>query len=134
VSREASTTGLSEAIKRIEQAAAEVQIALADGIASIDGAREQLEAGVPVSEMVADLIERGGRDARLRTSAAMGAYEHAVMVYRAGLVRAMVDDENLTFAQVARRMRVSRQMIARLYRYDECPALASKGVTNKVLA
>ena len=42
------------------------------------------------------------------------------MMYRVGLIRAMVDEEKLSFAEVARRMGVSRQMIARLYSYDEC--------------
>jgi predicted HTH domain antitoxin len=77
-------------------------------------------AGVPVSEIVADLISQGGREARLRSSAAIEAFEHAVMVYRVGLIRAMVDEEKLSFAEVARLMGVSRQMIARLYRHDEC--------------
>jgi hypothetical protein len=120
----ASTPRLLEAIKRIEQTGEEAQRAIGEGIASIDGARERLVAGVPVSEIVADLIAQGGREARLRSSAAIEAYEHAVMVYRAGLIRAMVDEEKLSFAQVARRMGVSRQMTARLYRYDEHPTLA----------
>jgi hypothetical protein len=113
-----------EAIERIEQTGEEAQRAIGEGIASLDGARERLVAGVPVSEIVSDLIAQGGREARLRSSAAIEAYEHAVRVYRAGLIRAMVDEEKLTFAQVARRLGVSRQMTARLYRDDEHPTLA----------
>jgi hypothetical protein len=116
---ETSTAGLLAAIERIEQTGRELQRAMAEGLASINGARERLLAGSAVSEMVADLVAEGGRDARLKASVAIEAYEHAVMVYRAGLIRAMVDDERLSFAQVARRMEVSRQMIARLYHYDE---------------
>lgn len=124
MSRVASTPGLLEAIKRIEQAGDDAQRAIGEGLASIEGARERLVAGVPVSEIVADLIAQGGRDARLRSSAAIEAFEHAVMVYRVGLIQAMVDEEKLSFAEVARRMGVSRQMIARLYGYDECMPLA----------
>ncbi len=124
MSRVASTPWLLETIKRIEQTGEEAQRAIGEGLASIDGARERLVAGVPVSELVTDLIAQGGREARLRSSAAIDAFEHAVMVYRAGLIRAMVDEEKLSFAEVARLMGVSRQMIARLYRYEECPALA----------
>ncbi len=124
MSRIASTPRLLEAIKRIEQTGVEAQRAIGEGLASMDGARERLIAGVPVSKIVADLIEQGGRDARLRSSAAIDAFEHAVMKYRVGLIRAMVDEEELSFAEVAHRMGVSRQMIARLYRYDECLALA----------
>jgi hypothetical protein len=124
MSRIASTPRLLEAIKRIEQTGEEAQRAIGEGLASMDGARERPAAGVPVSTIVADLIAQGGRDARLRSSAAIDAFEHAVMMYRVGLIRAMVDEEELSFAEVARRMGVSRQMIARLYRYDECLALA----------
>lgn len=124
MSRSACTPLLLEAIKRIEQTGEEARRAIGEGIASVDGARDRLVAGVPVSEIVADLVAQGGREARLRSSAAIEAYEHAVMVYRVGLIRAMVDEEKLSFAQVARHMGVSRQMIARLYRYDEYPALA----------
>ncbi len=122
----ASTARLLEAIKQIEQTGEEAQRAIGDGVASIDMARERLVAGMPVSEIVADLVAQGGREARLRSSAAMDAYEHAVMVYRAGLVRAMVDEEQMSFAQVAQAMAVSRQMITRLYHClcDECPAPA----------
>jgi hypothetical protein len=120
----ASTPWLLEAIERIGQTGEEAQRAIGEGIASTDGARERLVAGVPVSEIVADLMAQGGREARLRSAAAIDAYEHAVMAYRAGLIRAMVDEEQMSFAQVAHRMGVSRQMIARLYRSDQWQALA----------
>jgi hypothetical protein len=119
MSPESSTPGLLDAIDRIQQTGDGAQRSIGEGLASIEGARERLVAGVPVSEIVADLIAQGGREARLRSSAAIEAFEHAVMVYRVGLIRAMVDEEKLSFAEVARRMGVSRQMIARLYRYHE---------------
>lgn len=115
----ATTDWLLEAIKRIEQTGEEAQRAISEGVASMDRAREQLVAGTAVSEIVEDLIAQGGREARLRSSAAIDAFEHAVMLYRAGLIRAMVDDEKLSFTAVGRRLGVSRQMVARLYRYDE---------------
>ncbi len=115
----ASTNRLLEAIERVEEAGDEAQKGIREGVASIDRARVQLVAGAPVSEIVDDLIARGGRQARLRSSAAIDAFEHAVMVYRVGLVRAMVDGEKLTFTEVGRHLGVSRQMIARLYGSDE---------------
>jgi hypothetical protein len=114
----ASTNWLLEAIEQIKRTGEEAEKAIREGVASIDVAREQLAAGVTVSELVDDLVARGGRDARLRSSAAIDAYEHAVMVYRIGLIRAMVDDEKLSLSDVGRRLGVSRQMIARLYRSD----------------
>ena len=115
----ANTSWLLEAIERVEQTGEEAQRAIREGVASIDSAREQLVADVPVSEIVDDLVARGGRDARLRSSAAIDAFEHAVMVYRVGLIRSMVNDEQLSLTEVGRRLGVSRQMIARLYRSDE---------------
>lgn len=117
-----STPWLLEAIEQIEQTGDEAQRAICEGVASMEGARKRLVAGVPVSELVDDLIAQGGRDTRLRSLAAIEAFEHAVMVYRVGLIRVMVDEEKLSFAEVGRRIGVSRQMIARLYRYDEYPA------------
>lgn len=111
----ASRNWLLEAIERVERTGAEAQEAIAEGIASIDAARQQLVAGTPVSRIVGDLVNRGGRDVRLRTSAAIDDFEHAIMMYRGGLIRAMVDDEKLTFTQVGRLLGVSRQMTARLY-------------------
>jgi hypothetical protein len=110
---------LLEAIEGVERAGEEAQKAIREGVASMGQARSQLVAGAPVSEIVDDLVARGGRDARLKSLAAIGAFEHAVMVYRAGLIRAMVDDEQLSLSEVGRRLFVSRQMVARLYRTDE---------------
>ena len=115
----ASINWLLEAIERVEQTGEEAQRAIREGVASIDSARGQLTAGATVSEIVDDLIARGGRDARLRSSAAIDAFEHAVMLYRVGLIQAMVDDEKLSFTEVGRHLGVTRQMIARLYRYVE---------------
>ena len=115
----ANTEWLLEAIERIEQTGKEAQNAIREGVASIDRAREMLVANATVSEMVDDLINQGGREVRLTLSAAIDAFEHAIMVYRVGLIRAMIDDEKLSFTEVGRRLSVSRQMIARLYRSDE---------------
>jgi hypothetical protein len=119
----ASTDWLLEAIKRVEQTGEEAQRAIGEGVASIDTFRERLVAGAPASEIVDDGIAQGGRETRLRASAAIEAFEHAVMMYRVGLIRAMVDEEKLSFTEVGSRIGVSRQMIARLYRYDECTAV-----------
>jgi hypothetical protein len=114
-----STDWLLEAIERVEETGRAAQRAISEGVASIDTAREQLVAGSQVSQVVDDLVARGGREARLRSSAAIDAFEHAIMVYRIGLIRAMVDDEKLSFTEVGRHLGVSRQMIARLYHSDE---------------
>ena len=70
MSRVASTPWLLEAIKRVEQTGEEAQRAIGEGLASIEGARQRLVAGMPVSEIVTDLMAQGGREARLRSSRA----------------------------------------------------------------
>ncbi len=115
-----STIGwLLEAIDRVERTGTEAQRVIGEGVASVETAREQLEAGAQVSKVVDDLIARGGREARLKSSTAIDAFEHAIMVYRVGLIRAMVDDEELSFTEIGRRLGVSRQMIARLYHSNQ---------------
>jgi predicted DNA-binding protein (UPF0251 family) len=42
--------------------------------------------------------------------------ERAVADYRASKVRALVDEEQLTFTEVAKLTGVSRQIVARLYK------------------
>jgi hypothetical protein len=121
----ASMKWLLEAIERVERTGAEARRAIADGVASIDSARELLVAGTPVSSVVADLVKLGGRQARLRSSAAIGEFEHAVMIYRGSLIRAMVDDEKLTLTEVGRLLGISRQMTARLYREHPEPPPAT---------
>jgi hypothetical protein len=133
MNREASTQWLLEAIERIEETGDEARRAIGDGVASVEAARERLVAGAPVSEVVSDLMAQGGRDKRLKSSAAIAAFEHAVMEYRAGLIRAMVDDEKLSFVEIATRMGVSRQLIARLYR-TSTTGLSTADVSSTVHA
>jgi DNA-directed RNA polymerase sigma subunit (sigma70/sigma32) len=106
---------LLEAIERVERTGAEAQSAIAEGVASIGLARRELVAGDSVSRIVTGMVSRGGRETRLKALAAINAFEQAVSVYRGGLIRAMVDDEKLTFTEVGRILGVSRQMTARLY-------------------
>ncbi len=115
----ATTNRLLEAIMRVEETGRAAQVAIGEGVASIDRAREKLLGGATVSQIVDDLVAQGGRETRLRSSAAINAFEHAIMVYRVGLIQAMVDDEKLSFSEVGRRLSVSRQMVARLYRRSE---------------
>ena len=53
---------------------------------------------------------------RLRASAAFQDYERAVADMRAGVVRALVDDEGMTLSEAGLRLKISRQAATRLYR------------------
>jgi hypothetical protein len=72
-------------------------------------------AGKPLDEIVHDLIAGGGRQKRLGSAEAFRQYEQAVASMRAGVVRALVDEDGLSLTEVSRRLGVSRQAAARLY-------------------
>ena len=74
-------------------------------------------AGTPLGDVVDQLIRAGGRDARLATAHAFHEFERALLDMRAGVVRALVDDDGLSMTEVAARLRISRQAVARLYRH-----------------
>jgi predicted DNA-binding protein (UPF0251 family) len=72
-----------------------------------------------VLEVVNGLLEQGGREQRLGPTVAFRDFERVMTAYRARAIRALVDEEGLTFSAVARLTGVSRQMVARLYRAAE---------------
>lgn len=102
-------------IDAITRAAEELRAGLDVTLAVLAPARQERLAGVGLVEIVDGLVARGGRATRLAPTAAFREFERAVTVYRARAIRALVDDEHLTFTEIANRTGVSRQMIARLY-------------------
>lgn len=85
-------------------------------VRELDAGRQARLSGRPVTEVADELIERGGPAIRNRTAQAFRDYERAIGALRAALVRTLVDEHGHTFTDVARRLTVSRQAIARLYR------------------
>jgi hypothetical protein len=79
-------------------------------------ARQERLAGVPHTEIVKELIARGGVGSRRRADEACREFIAALSEFRAVSVRMMVDEDGMSFSDVARLAGVSRQMIARLYR------------------
>jgi hypothetical protein len=114
-----STDWLLDSIEQVEQVGAVARDEISVSIASLGRVRTQRVAGVPVAAIVADLAARGAQETRLRTAGALAGFERSMMNFRVGLVRHLVDDEGLTFTEVGRRIGVSRQMTARLYRSVE---------------
>ena len=72
----------------------------------------------PAVDAIVALLSRQPSGARVQVADAIAAYEHATMQLRARLVRGMVDEAGMTMSAVAGRLRISRQMAARLYRSD----------------
>jgi hypothetical protein len=73
-------------------------------------------AGASLVDIADDLIGRGARAMRLASIDAFREYERAVGAMRASLVRVLVDEYGLSLTDVAGRLMVSRQAVARLYR------------------
>jgi hypothetical protein len=80
------------------------------------GARART-TGIPLVDIVDELIGAGGRDVRLGTVDAFHEFERALAVMRACVVCALVEDDGLSLTEVGLRLQVSRQAVARLYRH-----------------
>jgi DNA-directed RNA polymerase specialized sigma24 family protein len=80
------------------------------------GARART-TGIPLVDIVDDLIGAGGRDVRLSTADAFHEFERAVAEMRARVVCTLVDEDGLSLTDVGVRLQISRQAVARLYRH-----------------
>lgn len=85
-------------------------------VRALENGRQARLSGLPVSEIVDGLIAAGGRDVRMGAAEAFRRYEQAIQSMRVAVIRAMVDEEGLSLTEASRRLRVSRQAGARLYR------------------
>jgi hypothetical protein len=110
-------------VERIEAAADELRSAIDGVVESLQVAGRQRSQDLPLVDIVRRLNARGGREHRLEPTVAFRHFESAVTAYRAEAVRALVDDDGLTFSAIAQLLGVSRQMVARLYRHGTGPAL-----------
>ena len=109
-----------DALKKAEQ---EVRGALKDATSTMETVRVDRIQGVPLPQLAERALSLEGRDIRRRAAAAIAEYEHAMMRFRATIIRELVNEHELNFAEIARRMKISRQMVARLYRSEGGPPL-----------
>ncbi|MEA2646234.1 MAG: hypothetical protein QOE92_1317 [Chloroflexota bacterium] len=106
---------LLQSIDQAEAAAVAAREALDAAVQWLSATRIERLAGVSILTVADTTLAGSGDEARLQASVAMEEYEHAVMLFRRGMVRALVDEGGLSLTEVARRMGVSRQGVARLY-------------------
>jgi hypothetical protein len=104
------------AIDEVSRTARDVREALEAWDGDLAEARRRRAGGVPLREMIDIGIAQGSRDRRVAADEAMAVYRKAVMHLRGGVVRSLVDSEEMTLTAVARLLRISRQMASRLYR------------------
>jgi hypothetical protein len=104
-------------IGRVEGAAHELHEALGramDGLCEA-GSRRLAGGLAPLTSSMVWWLA-GGREARLAPTVALREFEATATDYRASMIRALVDQEHLTFTEVGELTGASRQMVARLYR------------------
>jgi DNA-directed RNA polymerase specialized sigma24 family protein len=107
------------AIDRVERTAANLHGALDVVVAALEAARRERIAGLNLTDIVRGLATRGGKETRLMPTKAFREFERAISAYRATAIRVLVDEEGMTYSEVAKLTGVSRQMVARLYRAAE---------------
>ena len=91
--------------------------AIESAIRALEVGAQARTAGVPLVDIVDDLIGNGGRGVRLATADAFHDFERAIAEMRARVVRTLIEEEGLSLTEVALRLQVSRQAVARLHRH-----------------
>jgi hypothetical protein len=104
-----------EAAKQVATAGRAACEAIGAAVDALEIGVEARRAGVPLSDVVDDLIGAGGRDVRLSAADAFHEFERTIAEMRARVVRALIEEDGLSLTDVARRLRISRQAVARLY-------------------
>ena len=102
-------------IDEVQRSAEELKAAIDDAMDALLEARSSRLAGVGLVDIVQGLVAGGGRETRLGPTHAFKAWEAAINAYRAQAVRALVDEDHMTYTQIGKLIGVSRQMVARLH-------------------
>jgi hypothetical protein len=104
------------AVRSVADAGQGVCDAVDAAVSALEAGRQGRLAGRPISEIVDELINGGGRDVRLGAADAFRQFERAIQSMRLGVIRAMIDEEGLSITEASARLGISRQAGARLYR------------------
>ena len=105
-----------QAIELLRESGSRTNESIRETLGMLNRAEEERRSGVPLTNIVDNLMSRGGRESRQRAGAAIAEYERNVMMFRAKVIKELVDEAGMSFSEVGRRLRISRQMAARLYR------------------
>ena len=93
--------------------------AAADAIYSflthLEQARQLRVSGGGVKQVLEAQLADDTPLVRLQLGEAMRRFDHEIRLFRASVVRVLVDEEQMTLSAVARRLNVSRQLVTRLY-------------------
>lgn len=103
-------------IDEVQRSADDLKAAIDRTVDALTEARESRLAGVGLLDIVHGLVARGGRETRLGPARAFTRWDAAIAAYRAKAIRALVDEQHMTYTEIGELIGVSRQMVARLYR------------------
>jgi len=104
-----------EAVEQVADSGRDACAAIEAAVSALRKGCDARNAGRSVVEVVDELIRAGGRETRLSATESFHDFERAIASMRALVVRALVDEGGLSFGDVAKRLKVSRQAAARLY-------------------
>lgn len=104
------------AVDRVAEAGRQACLAIETAVGALQEGSAARKAGRSVSDVLSELVAAGGRETRLGAAEAFREYERAIAALRAGVVRALVDEGGLSLTDTAKRMKISRQAAARLYK------------------
>lgn len=90
--------------------------AIAASVEAFETGRRARTEGLAMVEIVDRLTSRSGRSLRLASVEAFHDFERSIAAMRSEVIRALVEEDGLTLTQAAKRLGVSRQAGARLYR------------------
>ena len=90
--------------------------AIETAVRALEVGAQARTSGVPLVEIVDELIGAGGREVRLATADAFHEFERALAEMRARVVCALIEQDGLSLTDVGSRLLISRQAVARLYR------------------
>lgn len=110
------------AVEEVARAGRDSCAAMEAAVHRLETGRDARAAGQPLAEMVDELITAGGRDIRVGAAEAFREFERSIASMRAGVVRALIDEDGLELSEVGRRLRISRQAVGRLYRAAIMPS------------
>jgi hypothetical protein len=101
----------------IDQAAA-AAVGASDALTAVVaelGAARAVAASEGVRPFVDHVMTHGGHEVRVDATAALRVYERAIATLRSEAVRILVQEDGMSFSDVAVLLRVTRQTVTRLY-------------------
>jgi hypothetical protein len=105
-----------ESIGEIERAAQALHDAVERTVGLLRRARADRLHGTELVDIVGRLVDSGGKDTRRKADEAFARYAEALASYRTRTIRALVDDDGLSLADVTRLTGLPSQTVRRLYR------------------